>query len=77
MRVGKSNLNEFEGCGDVVDSLPYNSEWASGLNGCELGDVSTRLSVGASGVNAQGGFDWSTLIWIGGGLWLVSKLFKK
>lgn len=78
MRTGRSNLDQDNGLEDIVDSMPYNSEWAPGqLAGCDaLGDVGVKVGVSPGGVNASGGFGWGTLLLIGAGFFLFKKYLK-
>lgn len=78
MRLGRSNVGaNADQLSDVVDSMPYNSAWAPGqLAGCEMGDVSADLQVNPGGVQATGGFSWTTVALIAGGFWLFNKYFK-
>jgi len=74
MRLGKSNLKADNGLEDVVDSMPYRSEF--GLAGCPLGDVGASVNVSQGGVKASGGFNWTTLLLIAGGFFLFKKYVK-
>ena len=78
MRIGRSNLNQDEGVGDIVDSMPYNSQWApGGLAGCDsLGEVDVNVGVNPGGLSASGGFGWGTLLLIGAGIYVFKKYLK-
>ncbi|HEX9005406.1 MAG TPA: hypothetical protein VGB07_36200 [Blastocatellia bacterium] len=80
MRLGRRNVpdNEYaEGVGDIVDSMPYNSEWApGGLAGCDLGEVDVNVGVNPGGLSASGGFGWGTLLLIGAGIYVFRKYLK-
>lgn len=77
MKLGRSNIGTDD-LSDIVDSMPFNSEWAPGeLAGCDgMGDVSASVGVNPGGVRASGGFDWTTIALIAGGFWLFRKYFK-
>lgn len=63
-------INRRNELNDVVDSMPYNSTWASGLQGCEeLGDAGASVGVGVTpgGLKVNTGVNVSfTWLLIGG-----------
>jgi len=77
MKLGRSNIGRDD-LGDIVDSMPYRSEWAGddNLAGCGMGDVSAGVRVNPSGVQASGGINWTTVALIAGGFWLFRKYVK-
>jgi hypothetical protein len=77
MKLGRNNIGTNEQLNDIVDSMPYQSDFGMGNCGCTgLADAGVNLGVGTSGVNASGGFSWTTLLLIGAAIYLGKKYLK-
>jgi len=77
MRLGRSNLNVNNGLEGIVDSMPYRSDFGMGDCGCQgLADVGVNLGVNTGGVQASGGFSWTTLGLVVAAIYLGKKYLK-